>query len=342
MADDVRISVGLRRHRKTKRLKRLLGGEGCWALVCLFLWVGEERWTGDLSGLSDADIEEEADWDGEPGALIAALLEVGFLTDSVEFERAVHGWQEHNPYAANKGARIERSKKAAGARWWSPRPTDNPDARSMPQACPPHAGRINKQCPPSPSPAPTPTPTERQKPKPVQPTAARFADFWAVYPNKKGKQEAEKRWQKDKLDAIADQIIAHVGYMKANDDGWNRGYEPMGSTYLNQARWTDEARGAPMTAAQTPGKQLAGLMALEEMKHGMVPQRNHHGHTEARGLGFGAPAVGGSPAGYGGGLAGSAGQRLALGPSGGRPQDSRGVLDLGPDSYRLADATEDA
>lgn len=176
----------------------------------------------------------------------------------------------------------------------------------------------------------------------VQPTAARFADFWAVYPNKKGKQEAEKRWQKDKLDAIADQIIAHVGYMKANDDGWNRGYEPMGSTYLNQARWTDEARGAPMTAAQQPGKQLAGLMALEEMKNGMVPQRNHHGHSEARGLGFGAPAIGGSPAGHGGGLAGSVGQRLALGPSGGRSQDSRGVLDLGPDSYRLADATEDA
>ena len=80
----------------------------------------------------------------------------------------------------------------------------------------------------------------------VQPTAARFPDFWDAYPNKKGKQEAEKRWRKDKLDERADEIIAHVKTMTAKDDGWQRGYVPMGSTYLNQARWTDVPKSAPL------------------------------------------------------------------------------------------------
>jgi len=176
----------------------------------------------------------------------------------------------------------------------------------------------------------------------VQPTAARFEDFWAVYPNKKGKQEAEKRWRRDKLDGLADQIIAHVRHMAAHDDAWRRGFEPMGSTYLNQARWTDEARGAPLAASQQPGKQLQGLMALEDMKHGLVPQRDHHGHSKIGLPGAGTPAFGGSAAGHRVGVAGGAGQRLALGSGRGFAEDSRGVLDLSADSYRLAESAEDA
>lgn len=144
MTDDVRISVGLRRHRKTKRLKKLLGADGCWALVCLFLWAGEDRWTGDLSGLTDDDIETEADWDGEPGAFVTALVDVGFLIGEAG-SRAIKDWQEHNPYAATKGQRIEKGKRAAAARW-------SKDAPSMPGACPEHAGTKPKQCPPAPAP----------------------------------------------------------------------------------------------------------------------------------------------------------------------------------------------
>lgn len=154
MSDDVRIAVGLRRHRKTKRLKRLLGGEGCWALICLFLWAAEERWTGDLSGLSDFDLEEEADWSGDAGALVDALLQVGFLAGE-KGERRIHDWQEHNPYAASKGQRIEKAKRAAAARWGEASPSD---ATSMQQACGEHATAGIEQCPPTPT---TPSPSLR-------------------------------------------------------------------------------------------------------------------------------------------------------------------------------------
>lgn len=84
----------------------------------------------------------------------------------------------------------------------------------------------------------------------VQPPAApsRFAEFWAAYPNKKGKQEAEKAWRKQKLDDRCDELIAHVCMMATQDDGWQRGFIPMASTYLNQARWEDQ----PATVDRAP------------------------------------------------------------------------------------------
>lgn len=79
----------------------------------------------------------------------------------------------------------------------------------------------------------------------VQPTAARFDEFWAAYPNRNGKATALAKWKKKKLDSRADEIIAHVRKMLDQDDGWQRGFAPMGSTYINQERWTDEPKGPP-------------------------------------------------------------------------------------------------
>lgn len=99
---------------------------------------------------------------------------------------------------------------------------------------------------------------QEQKQNHVQPVAARsrFAEFWAAYPNKKGKQEAEKAWRKRKLDARCDDLIAHVTLMLAQDDVWQRGYVPMGSTYINQARWEDVPQRPPDSAqlGQPPPK----------------------------------------------------------------------------------------
>ena len=84
----------------------------------------------------------------------------------------------------------------------------------------------------------------------VQPPAARsrFLEFWEEYPNKKGKQEAEKTWLKRKLDAKCDELIEHVRLMASTDTDWKRGCAPMGSTYLNGARWEDVPKRAPMIA----------------------------------------------------------------------------------------------
>ena len=101
---DARIAVGLPAHPKTKKLIRRVGEAGAWRLVCLFLWVAQSRPDGDLAGMSGEDVELAADWQGEEGAFIKALLEVGFV-DGKEGAYSIHSWQEHNPWAAGADAR---------------------------------------------------------------------------------------------------------------------------------------------------------------------------------------------------------------------------------------------
>src|SRR5664279_460377 len=116
MAADARISTALPSHPKTRKLRKRLGVEGCWSLLCLFLWVADNRADGNLAGLSDEDIELAADWNGEAGAFVLVLADVRFLDGAVE-AYVVHDWQEHNPWAADRGKRVESARKAARARW---------------------------------------------------------------------------------------------------------------------------------------------------------------------------------------------------------------------------------
>lgn len=113
MAEDARISTAFPSHHKTQKVRRRLGIEGCWHLMCLFLWAAnsESYWHGDLSGMSDEDIEINCGWQGEVGSLVKVLKEVGYL-DGEENHRVIHDWADHNPYAAGRGRRIERSRKA--------------------------------------------------------------------------------------------------------------------------------------------------------------------------------------------------------------------------------------
>ena len=94
-ATDIRLSVGLPTHPKTKKLRKLLGNEAAWALVCLFVFAAQNKPDGDLSGMDVEDIEIAVDWEGEDGAFVAALVKVGFLNGE-EGSYKIHDWAEHN------------------------------------------------------------------------------------------------------------------------------------------------------------------------------------------------------------------------------------------------------
>lgn len=110
MADDIRLSCGFLAHPKTRRLRRRHGADAVLALIGLFAWAAQNRYDGNLAGLTDEDIEDVADWDGAPGALVAALVDLRWL-DGSPGHRVIHEWAEHNPYAATKGKRIARAKR---------------------------------------------------------------------------------------------------------------------------------------------------------------------------------------------------------------------------------------
>lgn len=131
---------------------------------------------------------------------------------------------------------------------------------------------------------------QEQKQELVQaaPAPTPFLRFWDAYPNKKGKQEAEKTWAKRKLDPRCDDLIAHVHLMAATDSDWLRGYAPMGSTYLNQARWEDVPKRPPAMASPAPqSKTLSAIQKLEGMKHGLADPRIDDRLPKTPLLGFG-------------------------------------------------------
>lgn len=140
--------------------------------------------------------------------------------------------------------------------------------------------------PAAPDPSINPTASVKEQ-EHVQPAAARsrFADFWAAYPNKKSRQEAEKAWRRLKLDDRCDELIAHIALMQSSDDGWRRGYIPMGSTYLNQARWEDvPTRPARDGPAPVQSKTLTAIQTLQAMKHGNLDSRRDSGRPEQAAL----------------------------------------------------------
>lgn len=172
MPTDARINVGLPGHHKTKKLHRRLGPAGPWGLVCLFLWAASSRTDGDLEGMTDEDIELAADWSGEPGALVGALEQVGFLDGPPE-ARTIHDWAEHNPWAAGADDRAEASRWAALCKRYGR------DGAAM--RMPDYAGRMRgargsdadgmrEQCAadaPSPIPIPSPIPKAKAPPRPA-------------------------------------------------------------------------------------------------------------------------------------------------------------------------------
>lgn len=101
MTTDARIKTGLPGHPKTKKLLRRLGQAAGWNLVRLILWSAANRKGGDLSGMSDEDIELAVDWDGGEGVFVAVLVDVGFL-DGEQGARRIHDWHQHNPITVAK------------------------------------------------------------------------------------------------------------------------------------------------------------------------------------------------------------------------------------------------
>lgn len=87
-----------------------------------------------------------------------------------------------------------------------------------------------------------------------------FEDFWASYPRKEKKSKAKEIWVRERLDVIAEKIIADVRDRQVRHDRWeDRSFIPMPTTYLNQEGWNDEIIERRKGNSQSsPGQQNTG------------------------------------------------------------------------------------
>jgi hypothetical protein len=176
---DARINTALPSHPKAKKLLRELGAEGGWYLVRLFLWATENRSGGDLSGMSDDDIELAIDWPGDLGAFVGHLALVGFI-DGEAGSRRIHDWNEHNPWAAGAKDRSTKARWNAAKRHHGEAAADRPVpehransiANSSACSTPPALQLVAS----SSAPYPYPYPLQEQKNEPVGSSASAEAD----------------------------------------------------------------------------------------------------------------------------------------------------------------------
>lgn len=233
MASDwIKMRADLFTHPKVDRLAVLLGQDEFYVVGALFAfwsWADKHAVDGRVDGATSRLVDRVTRVDG----LASALEAVGWLVVD-DAGIALPRFHEHNGDSAK-----ERSlKNQRQARWRERKAAGLVDGLVDAKPSTGASTREEKRREEYKS------SIERKAPSP-----SRFDDFWAVYPNKKGKVAAEKAWKRKGLDLIADQIIADVKERAAMDRQWLDGFIPHGSTYVNAEGWQD--------AIEAPRKQAA-------------------------------------------------------------------------------------
>jgi hypothetical protein len=162
--------INLRYHPKTIRLRQTLAAKDCHIvghLICLWHWVAEYAFTGDLSRFSDQEIADAAGWTREADKFVRALVHCGFL-DRAKSGLRVHDWMDFCGDPIKK--RIDRSTERRTT-------ADNVRQRQTMSA-------NGRQCPP--------IIEDRivEKNKNNTNTMFDFEALWGKYPRPEGKKEA--------------------------------------------------------------------------------------------------------------------------------------------------------
>ena len=190
MNTDFRVAVDFFAHHKARKLKKRLGADGLMALLQLWAYAAKLRADGDLSGMTVEDIELASGWDGTEGALVAVLVEVGFLDQNGE-AYALHDWLENNSWAAGADARSDASRLSRMARTYPNEYATLVEAgvRGISKEDYESLRNVNERQTtverllnglPSPAPAPSPVPVQRENtvgPKDGPPPKAGFSGF---------------------------------------------------------------------------------------------------------------------------------------------------------------------
>jgi len=171
MNKDIRLSTTFFSHRKTKKLKRILGYSGVVALLTLWARVAVERPTGILEGWSDEDIALEADFEDDPVLFVSTLADVGFL-DKIESGWELHNWGKRQGWVAKSAQRSDKARLLRMAKTHNriyrelvEKGFDGISRRQYEELTSikrPVNGTLNAALTPAPAPAPDPEPYQNQ------------------------------------------------------------------------------------------------------------------------------------------------------------------------------------
>lgn len=111
MSTDFRVNCDFFTHHKTMKLVRRLGNDAVLSLVRLWAYAAKHRPDGDLTGMSDEDIEIAAAWSGEYLKFVFALVDCKFIDGEMN-KRLLHDWSDHNVWLCDSVERGNSSRMA--------------------------------------------------------------------------------------------------------------------------------------------------------------------------------------------------------------------------------------
>ena len=203
------------------------GPMAAWLFVCGLAYCGRFLTDGTIP---KEQVRRLADID-DPMTHAAKLVSVGLWHETSDGFQ-VNDYLEYNP----AGDKVRAERSAAKERMSRHRseelPANKRRSSSSPSPSPSLSLSDPKEC------------VKKHTPEPEEVcervTPAGFTTFWTAYPNKQGKEEAWRAWQRLKPDAaLLETMLSAITQAKAADQ-WQRGIVPHPSNWLNQKRWTDE------------------------------------------------------------------------------------------------------
>lgn len=194
------------------------------------------------------------------GAAVQVAVELAAVY-AEHWEQLAEVRAEHE---AKRQARSEAGKRGNAARWGS-----QCDSQSDRNAIASGSHEGNRS--PSPSPSPSLAPTETTKRVAAARLAfadqAQFDAFWAAYPVRKAKKDAERAWKKIRAETVPS-IMAGIERAKAGRQ-WREGVIPNPATYLNGERWTDDVHADVPRTPQTRDEKTKAAIAAVRREYGL-------------------------------------------------------------------------
>ena len=237
-------------HSKVGRLCRALNIEPWGARgIVQSVWhvTAIEAPRGDLGKMADEDIAYQIGWQGEPGRLVSALVDSGWLDESDEFRLVVHDWSHHcedsvHSKLARAGLTFCDGTQPKLHRL-TQRERDRIEARQN------AAAETPRQMRPA---APPLDKAKRAKPEPATAPDPDFDTFWRCYPRKKDKPDALKAWrqtakERPPIEQLLQALKTEIEEKRRKPDWLDYMKYPAG--WLRNHSWNNEVLVERMTHA---------------------------------------------------------------------------------------------
>ncbi|OAT81085.1 hypothetical protein [Desulfotomaculum copahuensis] len=250
----------LARHPKTRKLARILGVSiptVIGHLHLLWWWAMDYAQEGTLERYDDSDIADAAMWEGDPAQFLDALYTAGFIDQDEHGVFSIHDWHDYAGRLLEKRRADAERKRSTRHRPMDVQrtsigcPTDGAGNLTVPNQTEhnqtvkidTHAPGGASAQPQNPSDQPADQSGEQRKRAKTQKQEELFARFWAAYPKKRSKGQAEKAWAKLQPDEqLVETMLAAIERAKKSEE-WrkeNGRYIPYPATWLNAKGWEDE------------------------------------------------------------------------------------------------------